>query len=389
MPIQLPSVPLPLQVKVRPLYFGGDMVPPLGGVAQRFLRLGSRFGVDVTLPAMIAPLANQWIAARAAADAAGSTVRMAWPQVAPGRSFGSPLVNGATQAGTSLITDGWGAPINLLLQSETLGVTWTLANATAAAEAASAGINLGPTNLIATPDLLTRTATAAANASQAIAKAASAIQYTFSLYVDRVAGNFFALGLFASAGQRADVCFNLANSSVSLAPAVTGAFAGVSARIDNMGNGSFRLSLTATTNTGTALSAFASPSTVSQKYDDTGSAVGAAAWVGGAQLEAGAAPTSYRRTTTGEICAGGGSFFSFQDAGGRNYIHCLTADAVKNASGQSTLAIGPMLRASPPDNAALAFDNPQIEGFIALSSAPWDRQRMAWDTMSFSLDEVA
>jgi hypothetical protein len=197
MTVALPTNPNPWTVKPRLLDFGGDMTPPLGGAAQRFARIGSRFAVDVTLPPMEAPLSLEWIGARLAARGSGDVVLLNWPQAPAGVSWGAPTVNGASQAGLTLETAGWGA-------------------------------NLPPA----------------------------------------------------------------------------------------------------------------------------------------------------------------GTFFSFVGPSGRNYLHVLTQQ-VTASGGASLLEIMPMIRESPASGAALQFNTPQIMGFIAGPTEEWTRERLAWDTMTFTIQERA
>jgi len=72
-----------------------------------------------------------------------------------------------------------------------------------------------------------------------------------------------------------------------------------------------------------------------------------------------------------------GSFFSMA-IGGRTYLHCLTANATVDGSGNATLAIAPMLRASPADATMVQFALPAIEGFIQGRSEDWTLERLAW-----------
>ena len=65
-----------------------------------------------------------------------------------------------------------------------------------------------------------------------------------------------------------------------------------------------------------------------------------------------------------------------------------TDDALVNSSGQSTMNIAPMLRASPADNAAVNFNTPVIEGFLDDSVNTWSWERMAWSAFSLSVAEV-
>lgn len=49
---------------------------------------------------------------------------------------------------------------------------------------------------------------------------------------------------------------------------------------------------------------------------------------------------------------------------GQRYLYEATAAVTANGSGQATVAIRPMLRASPPDNAVVEVAQPRIEGFV-------------------------
>lgn len=64
------------------------------------------------------------------------------------------------------------------------------------------------------------------------------------------------------------------------------------------------------------------------------------------------------------------AFFSFS-AGGRIYLHSTVGQVTANGSGQASIPIAPMLRASPADNAALNFTAPQIEGFLGGGDVDW------------------
>lgn len=89
---------------------------------------------------------------------------------------------------------------------------------------------------------------------------------------------------------------------------------------------------------------------------------------------------------TAGITLAAGTAFSFQ-AGGRHYLHLLKADAVVNGSGQATLAISPMMRVSPGDNAALEFANPVLEGFVEGEEMPWDVDTAGHYHIAFTLYE--
>ncbi len=48
------------------------------------------------------------------------------------------------------------------------------------------------------------------------------------------------------------------------------------------------------------------------------------------------------------------------------YLYMVTADAAANGSGQASIPIQPMLRASPADNAALIVNPAKIEGYVTI-----------------------
>lgn len=77
-----------------------------GSEIQRINRLGDRFGAVVTLPIMSEARAADWcawwLAGQSELVAIPWLVRPAYP-----RGYGAPLVNGANQAGRSLVADGF------------------------------------------------------------------------------------------------------------------------------------------------------------------------------------------------------------------------------------------------------------------------------------------
>ena len=195
--VTLPSLSWLATVKPRLGSFNAVLQPTLGGPVQKISRLGSRYAVDVSMPRLDGATARAWLAAMMKAEAGGNTVIMAWPKPPPASGLGTPLVNGAGQAGTSLIVDGLTASVTVK------------------------------------------------------------------------AGSFFSLTVAA-----------------------------------------------------------------------------------------------------------------------RNYLYSVTADTAANGSGQATLPIAPMLRASPADNAALAFTAPQIEGFISGNTVDWDMDVLTSYGLSFTLAEI-
>lgn len=104
--VSVPAYPSPSSVSVRLISSMNELKPTFGGPVQRVSRPGSRFAIDVTLPPMTPETARPWLAILAAGSGS-SPIRMPFPQ---GRTQigapGSPVVNGAGQAGMSLSVRG-------------------------------------------------------------------------------------------------------------------------------------------------------------------------------------------------------------------------------------------------------------------------------------------
>ena len=107
MSVSLPSLPDLAQVSARLVDFQSVLTPILGGPVQTIQRLGARFAVDVTLPPLEPVDAASFLAARLKARAENETLTLAWPQAEIWSVIGgSPVVNGAGQAGARLNISG-------------------------------------------------------------------------------------------------------------------------------------------------------------------------------------------------------------------------------------------------------------------------------------------
>lgn len=82
-----------------------------------------------------------------------------------------------------------------------------------------------------------------------------------------------------------------------------------------------------------------------------------------------------------------GVVFSFEKSG-RAYLHMTTESVTANGSGQATLTIAPMLRTAPPDNAALEFANPKVEGLLQGGDIAWDVDLVRHLGLTFSIFEA-
>jgi hypothetical protein len=75
--------------------------------------------------------------------------------------------------------------------------------------------------------------------------------------------------------------------------------------------------------------------------------------------------------------------------GGRRYLHLVTAAATASGGGAVTLAIYPMLRASPANNAPVEVAAPVIEGDITRENFSWEHDRDDFVPLAFRIEEVA
>jgi hypothetical protein len=104
--IDLPETPAPNGATAALIDFGSFLTPPLGGPVQRIDRLGTRLKLTVSLPPLRSAKEGRiWVSRLIRGKLEGA--RMPWPLLDfdPGAP-GNVLVNGASQAGSSLIVDG-------------------------------------------------------------------------------------------------------------------------------------------------------------------------------------------------------------------------------------------------------------------------------------------
>lgn len=102
MAIILPQPRLPQTATPRFLDFGADMVPPMGGPAQRLNRTGSRFALIITYP-RLKPEPDGRILMSALRQAKLERALFPFPEPGlPTTDYGAPVVNGGGQLGQSL-----------------------------------------------------------------------------------------------------------------------------------------------------------------------------------------------------------------------------------------------------------------------------------------------
>lgn len=185
---------------------------------------------------------------------------------------------------------------NLLLNSEDLNSWTNTTNNTLTLNAIAAP------NGSTTADLITRTAVAAAyRGTIGVVKAASAIQYTYTVFAKKSVNDYLSITVQASSGQRVSVAFNINTGTVG-ATAVSGAYTLDATSITDIGSGWFRCRVTCTTDTSTSVTPYVIPRADNTAHvDASDSSSTAACYLWGAQLEAGAFPTSYIPTVASQV----------------------------------------------------------------------------------------
>lgn len=108
-PITLPATPAPAAIRFVPHAIVAVSASPFTGAQQVYQHQGQFWRAEVTLPPMLRADAEPWLAAFLQLNGRRGTFYLGDPLGASPRGVatGTPLVNGASQTGQTLVTDGW------------------------------------------------------------------------------------------------------------------------------------------------------------------------------------------------------------------------------------------------------------------------------------------
>ena len=256
-------------------YALGNMLNGAGGLNADQLALDLQFAADKTLTARKGPTPILTRGSTGTFVGSNGLIQSAGNNVA---RFDHDPVTLASRG--LLIEEG---RTNLILQSETLGTTWTQTNVSV-----SSNVAVSPDGNTTADKLIENTVNSGHGVDQSVTFTAAA--HTFSVYAKAAERSWIRMTI---ASVSNNTWFDVANGTVGTIGA------GVTASIQNAGNGWWRCSVTVTATAG-SLQNFIRIATGNNNTTYAGDGTsGILVW--GAQIEAGAFPTSYIPTTTSAL----------------------------------------------------------------------------------------
>ena len=389
MTVTLPSIRYE-SARVRLLDFGAAQEGALGGPDRQFARLGERHGAEFVVSPCAGVDASAFLGAVLKARSSRTTIRA--PLMQPPAvtdmvaSITGVIVDGADQTGNTLDITGLvpatGGRTNLILYSEQFQQSVWAAGATHVT--VNADVDPSPPGATTADKIVEDTSTNSHRVLQDVS-IASGSPVTLSCYFLQ-GGRPRVMIWTTQSGTEKTATFDLAGGSVLSADT------GVTGHIEDAGGGWWRCGATLTPGaTMTEIGFFLVKSDGSTTYTGDNTS-GIYAW--GAQLEAGSSMTAYIGPTTtssvseydGDAVIPAGAAFS-GEVSGTSYLYIVTDDVTPDGSGNATLNLDCLLRASFADGAALEFAAPVIEGFLPAGDLAWTVDRIALDGLDFSIKE--
>lgn len=190
---------------------------------------------------------------------------------------------------------------NLLLNSDAFN-SWVPTNTTITANTVVAPD--GTT----TADTWTRNSTANSYVGQTLTKTTTSLAYTLSVYAKKNIGNYIAVRIQGAYPSFAGLVANLNTGTISSAAATSSAFSAASGTIQNVGNGWYRITLTATSDTDISIRTYISFNSGGGTLDAVDTASNSSGYLWGAQLEQAPFATSYISTTSAAMTRAGEVF---------------------------------------------------------------------------------
>ena len=118
-PLNFPSSPKPRSAVIRAVSKVGISESPFTFSTQKQVHAGQRWEMDIELPPMTKAQAGEWIGFLLSLNGREGTVLVPDPdrRTAQGVATGTPLIDGASQTGSTITTDGWTAATSDILKA--------------------------------------------------------------------------------------------------------------------------------------------------------------------------------------------------------------------------------------------------------------------------------
>jgi hypothetical protein len=195
-----------------------------------------------------------------------------------------------------------------------------------------------------TADKLQRTSTSGSYRTHNISKS-GAITYTTSVFIKKGSDDYFSMRAQGSYPSRVDIRFRFDTEQIYYAQSVSN-FTLIDSNVQNYSNGWYRVFFTYTTDTHYNLAVSFSPRASNGNIDSGDISSSSFAYVWGAQTEVGSYPTSYIKTTSGQVtrqkdqCLNGGDADLFDITEGTFFVDANNFGAPLNSYCMVTLSDG-------------------------------------------------